>query len=293
MPPPALVKPKPLPLPSRSAPAPLKTFKITKLDGSGSGRKTVIYAREGMGKTTLAAMAPNPIFVPLDGGARNIVDPRTGAPIQAVEGVTTYEDVRAALQQHDLYPAGSTVVIDTGTKLEELSEAYIIANYPTARGDKAKSMESYGWGKGRLFVETFRLILQDCDSLIRKGVNVVFLMQEQAATTLNAESLDYIQAGPRLFHTKNQESSRAELLEWADDVLRLDYAETAVAGGQAAGKAGKIVSRDTTRVIFTQPARYFCAKNRTRPGHDPLPDTVSFETAKDDSLWTFLFGSKE
>jgi hypothetical protein len=262
------------------------SFSIEPWSGDGEGEKVVIYADSGMGKTTLASMAPSPVFIGLDDGARKIRDPRTNAVLNAVKGIRDYQDVRDVFRSTGLFKPGMTAVLDTITKAEEWSEPFIFANY---KKDNAtvKTLEGYGFGKGyRHSLEVMRLLLQDMECLVRQGVNVVLLAQSAPVKIANAEGLDFIQDGPKLHHN-NQYSNRLEVCEWADHVLRIGYTENVVAGNMDTGK-GKMVSTDTTRVVYTRAARHYFAKSRTL--QEPV---ISFSEPKDDSLWQFLFPNQE
>ncbi len=276
------------PSPSVAAARAPKTFAVKPWSGEGEGEKIVVYGGSGMGKTTLTAMAPDPIFIGIDDGARKIRDPRTGAVLNAVSGVVDFQDVRDVCRSTGLFKRGQTAVFDTITKIEEISEPYLFANYKTEKGGSVKSIEGYGYGKGyRHSLEVMRLFLQDAECLIRQGVNVVFIAQQNAVKIANAEGLDFIQEGPKLHHTA-QYSSRLEVCEWADHVLRIGYLENIVAGADASATKGKMVSTDTTRVIYAREARHFFAKSRTLT--EPV---ISFSERNDDSLWKFLFPEKE
>lgn len=293
-PPKAAAPPKPASPPSvgKAAPpvAPARVpsvFSIAPWSGEGEGEKIVLYAGSGMGKTTLASMAPDPVFIGLDDGARKIRHPKTGAVLNAVTGVRDFQDVRDVFRSTGLFKAGQTAVLDTITKAEEFSEEWMFANYKTEGGKTAKTIEGYGYGKGyRHSLEVMRLLLQDMEFLVKQGVNVLLLAQENAVKIANAEGLDYMQDGPKLHHNA-QYSNRLEVCEWADHVLKVGYADTTVVGADKAAK-GKIVSTDTTHVVYTQAARHFFAKSRTL--NEPV---ISFATKEDDSLWQFLFPAKE
>lgn len=285
-------------MPKPAAPKPQvrasKTFEIIENSGQGEGEKVVIYAGSGMGKTTLASMAPAPVFLPLDDGSRKIRDPRTGAILKAVAGIESYHDLRDALHQPNLFHDVESVVLDTITVAEMLSDPYIFENYKKENGEKVSgSIENYGYGKGyRHALEVMRLLLSDFDGLVKKGKNTILLAQENAVAIANAEGLDFLQAGPKLHHNK-QVSSRLEVQEWADHVLRIGYSETAVYSRDPKATKGKISSTDTTRVIHTQGARHFFAKSRTI--REPL---ISFNVDEngvpnDDALWQFMFPGKE
>ena len=287
---------KPPPMPKAAVPTP-KRFAVSPWTGTGEGEKILGYADTGMGKTTLFSMLPNPIFIGLDDGGRKIVNPKTGEPINHIPNITTYEDVRAALQQSGLFPKGSSCIIDTFTLLELKAEVHVLDAVPLPKGGgKAKNIKAYGWNEGSSHVlDALRLVLQDLDALVRNGVNVGLICQEQAITVANPEGLDYLQACPKLHHDR-QFSMMLEACAWADHVFRIDYLNSTV---RAEGEkiTGKVVSPDTTRVISIAGAQHYRAKSRTLnrfkgEGGEPITN-ISFETPADDSVWGFLFPQED
>lgn len=268
-----------------------KRFSIEPWSGEGEGEKILLYSRSGMGKTTLASMAPNPVFIGVDPGGKKIR--RDGKPLRHIP-VTHWQELRAAILQDDLWSAGDTLVIDTLTRVEsEWCVPFVIETVPTEKGQRVTSIEKYGYGKGWQFVlDHERLLQADLDRLATRGVNILLLCQETAIPVPNAEGLDYLQAGPKLMHTgsKHIVSARLEWCEWADHVLRIDYADTHVAGDTT---VGKLVTADTTRVVQTADGRYYTAKSRPIVGREPLPPVITFDSRDDDSLWAYCFGEGE
>lgn len=285
------MKPPPMP-PKRTAPPSLgkketrtvKKFSTAPWTGAGEGEKIVLYGSSGVGKTTLASMLPNPIFIGLDDGGRKIRNPKTGEPVVRVEGVQAFADIRDALHQIDLFPRGSTVVIDTLTVLENLAEPWMFDNIKHEKGGTVTSLEGYGYGKGytHLF-ETMRLIVQDLDALVRRGVNVCLICQNMAVKRANPGGLDFLEDGPKLSHPFSEKTSvRLHICEWTDHCLRIGYHGTVVIGAPDA-KVGK-ASGDVQRAVFVTPEPHFFAKSRTLS--EPV---VAFETQDDDSIWTMIF----
>jgi hypothetical protein len=300
-PPPLPTKPSVAP-PKRQAPPLIatrthRTFTPIDWTGKGEGLRIVVYGPSGGGKTTLASLLQEHvdgrvILIGLDDGGRKIRNPKTGAPLMHVPGVETFEDVRDALQQPDLFMAGDVCVIDTVTKLESVSEDYVLRTVKTEKGARVESIEGYGYGKGyKHLLDSLRLVLTDLDALVRRGVHVLLLAQEQSATIANAEGLDFLQDGPKLWHSK-QYSSRLEIVEWADHVFRVAYHGTTivpeVTGGKQAPRKGKIKG-DSQRAIYTTGAPHFAAKCKP-PIVDPV---VSFESPEDDTIWDLLFTEDE
>ncbi len=280
-----LPPPPPRFTPAAPARAPAKTFAIGAYSDAAQGAKIILYGNTGLGKTTLASLAPNPIFVAFDDGIRLIKHPVTDAPMPAIPGVESFQDLRDALHQRGLFPAGHTIVIDTLTKVEQVAERYILDNY-TLKTGRATSMRAYGWDGPAHQLDVIRLLLADADPLVHAGVNILFLCQQSQAKVANAEGLDYLQDGPKLSHN-NQYSSRMEVCEWADHVLRIGYLDFEVRADHDKATRGKVVGGQT-RAVFSAGGAHFIAKSRPIAGKR-LPPAVSFETERDDSLWAMMF----
>ncbi len=250
---------------------------------SKRGRKILLYAPSGMGKTTLSVLAPKPILLPLDDGSADIRHPVTNELIEQVDDLYTFADTRAALQQYGLYDDNETVIIDTVTKLEDLSHAYMCATIKHEKGHTVNSIEGYGFGKGyRHLYDTMKLILQDADELVRRGKNVIMIAQCAPRSIPNAGGADFLCYCPRLYPgSKNLPSVELMYSEWADDVLFINYASAKVIDGKIKGAA--------TRAIYTFGELHFKAKTRVLASGDTIPAVITFDDTADDSLFQFLF----
>jgi hypothetical protein len=266
-----------------AAPAtPKKTFKVG--TGTGTrGKKIIIYAGSGMGKSSLAAMAPKPIFIPLDDGTADLLDPFTGEEIQQVEECYTFEDTRAALHQYDLFDNHESIIIDTATKLQDLSHEYMFKTIKHEKGHTVNSIEAYGYGKGYSHLyDTMKFILQDADELIRRGKNVIIICQLSVRSVANAAGEDYLCNTVRLYPgSKNLPPVSDLFIEWADHVLFINHANKAV--------TNKKVTGDVTRAVFTADELHYKAKSRVLPGGKHVPAVVSFDAVDDDSIWSYIF----
>lgn len=257
-----------------------KKFEIKKWDGSGTGEKIIVYADSGMGKTTLCTMAPKPVFIGLDDGGRKIKHPHTGENLDAVPGVETFDDVRAVLQQPELFDAYETIVVDTATILEEWAIPYVLENIPNDKGLKMSNIIKYGYNKGyRHLYDTMKLILGDCDTLVRGGKNIILIAQSAPNKVPNTAGEDYLREGPRLT-SQNGANIEAMYCEWADHIFRIGYRFIDVSDKKA--------QSDQDRAIFVDGQAYFRAKSRTIDAQKyPV---IAFEHPGDDSIWKFLFG---
>lgn len=261
---------------------PKKTFKIGTAS-EGRGRKIIIFGGSGIGKTSLSIMAPKPIIIPIDDGSTDIRDPFTHELVKNVLDCHTFADTRSALQQYSMYDAHDTVIVDTITKLQDLSHVYMFATVPHEKGHTVNSIEGYGFGKGyRHLYDTMKLLLQDADELVRRGKNVIFIAQCIPRSIPNAAGEDYLCNCPRLYPgSKNLPSVEAMYCEWADDVLFINHAKAIVAAGKIKGTAD--------RAVFTAGELHFKAKTRVLADGRTIPPVISFGSVDDPSLWIYLF----
>lgn len=248
------------------------------------GFRVLCYGEEGMGKTSLAALTPHPTFIDIDDGTARTRNHRDGEPINVVNGVESFADLREALHAPGLWDNTDTIVLDNITVAEKWAHLYMFETIKTEKGQRARSIEDYGFGKGYVhLVETMRLLLQDFDKHVRAGRNVILLSQESTITVSNAEGTDFLQAGPALHHSQKN-SVRAEILTWVDAALRIGYLNRSVQTDNVNAKTGKAVGSND-RAIFTMGQPSFKAK----PGGTLSEPVVSFEGPDDDSIWQMLF----
>lgn len=204
--------------------------------------KTLIYGPEGIGKSTLAAMWPNPIFIDLEGGTNQL-------PVVRLELPSSWSMLRAeltAIKNREI-PC-STVVIDTMDAAERMCAEYIMAR------DGKKSIEEWGYGKGyTILQEEFGRLLDYLTDTAASGINVVVLGH---STMRKFERPDESGAYDR-FELKLTKQVSPMVKEWADMVLFCDY-KTYV----ETNKSGKAKATGGARVIRTTHAPTWDAKNR-------------------------------
>ncbi|MDP3703597.1 MAG: ATP-binding protein, partial [Candidatus Omnitrophota bacterium] len=247
-----------------------RTFAVT----SGTvarPQRIVIYGTGGIGKSSCAALAPRPVFLDLEHGTSAMDVPR-------IDGLETYADVRACLQS-SVFDGYDTLVVDSGTKLEELIPDHVMATVPTERGQAPERLQDYGFGKemGHIY-DAYLLILQDLDHHIRAGRHVVMICHDCVNDVPNPQGENFIRFEPRLQSPKSGKASiRHRVIEWADHVLFLGY-------DVAATKAGKGIGAGT-RTIYPTERPDHIAKSRT------LPDApIVYANAQDGAVWDLIFG---
>lgn len=225
----------------------------------------VLYGTGGIGKSSLAAMAPAPLFIDIERST-------SALNVERVDGVESWSDLRAFLQG-DNFEGIKSIVIDSATAAEELCRKYVIGTVKTEKGQAVTSIEGYGWGKGYVHLfEEWRKLLGDLDNHRRNGRNVVLICHERLGKVPNPNGDDWIRFEPRLYHG-NQASLLHPTKEWADEVLFVSY-DVAAADGKAKGSG--------TRTIYSVETATHMAKTRLLDG---VP--LVFEKGSD-ALWQAL-----
>ena len=235
---------------------------------SATGHRVILFGPGGIGKTTLAAGAPGPVaFIDLDESL-----PRLNGTLEAsglnlnicpVDGVDSWADMRSVLQS-DGWEEIKTIVIDTGTKAEELAIAYTLATVKTEKGTTPRSIEEYGYGKGYQHVyETFLTLLPDLDRHSREGRNVIIICHDCTNPVPNPSGEDWLRYEPRLQSSNSGKSSiRLRAREWADHVLFMGYDVSVDKNGKGSGSG--------TRTIYTSELPHCMAKSRTTTDTIPV-----------------------
>lgn len=162
------------------------------------------YGPPAVGKSSLAADAPEPIFLDADRGSGRL-------------DVTRYpfrdgDDGHLLLSLAELYAAVDdlianehgyrTVVIDTADAVEALLWKHVIDHAPVGREGKPTSIESFGYGRGyQLAVDEWRVLLHRLDMLrLRRSVDIVFLSHSLVKTFKNPLGEDFDRYQPKLDH---------------------------------------------------------------------------------------------
>lgn len=236
------IQPKPAPKPSR-----MTLASITRGILSQPVR-AVIYGPGGVGKTTLGAQAPSPIFLgPEDGSALLDV-----ARFPQPENWTDVLDALRTLTQdpHDF----STLVIDSADWLEPLVWEHV------CRGANKRSIEDFGYGKGYVAaLEEWRKLLAAIEQLRKaKRMHVIVIAHGEVKTYKNPdEQGDYDR-----WQLKLHRSAAGLLTEWCDELAFANfrtYAQKVDPNGPDKKRARGYGSE---RVLYTERRAAFDAKSR-------------------------------
>jgi len=236
---------------------------------ASSGHRVLLYGPGGIGKTTLASQLPGPVaFIDLDESLprlrSQLEESGRMANIMPVTGIHNWQTLRDVIQA-DGWEKVRSIVIDTGTRAEELAVAHTLETV-LVDGKRVTSVEGYGYGKGYGFVfDTFLPLLADLDRHARAGRNVVFVCHDCTSTVPNPAGEDWLRYEPRLQSPNSGKASiRLRVREWADHVLFVGYDVSVGKDGKGRG-AG-------TRTLYSAEVPHCMAKSRTTQETIPLGD---------------------
>ena len=218
-------------------------------------QKVVIYAPEGIGKSTLASQLPAPIFFDFEGGTHHL-------DVARLEPSTLNEFEKWSRELVKDRQGFQTVVIDTVDWLEEAVVRQVIAD---ASSDTVKSIEDFGFGKGWVHLgERMNHVVSIFDRLIDAGLHVVCLAH-CAVRRFDDPKLasGYDRYELKMYKDRaNAKGTAALLKEWADALLFGTF-EDKVKAGQADGARGKaVVGSGKERVLYCTHSAAWDAKNR-------------------------------
>lgn len=266
---PARNNPPPPPTPPR------ETVQFGKI-ATGKGHRILFYGPGGIGKTTAAASLPGPVaFFDLDDSLARLAGQIDTGNIMPVSGVENWSDLRFVLQA-DGWNDIRSIVIDTGTRAEEMAIAHTLATVPHEKGHLCSRLEDYGFGKGFQHVyDTFLPLLADLDRHSRAGRHVMILCHDCTSTVPNPAGEDWLRYEPRLQSPNSGKASiRLRVREWADHVLFLGYDVNVGKDGKGRGVG--------TRTVYPAELPHCMAKSRTTQIPIPL---IAGESA---ALWNTI-----
>jgi hypothetical protein len=205
-------------------------------------QKICVYGPEGIGKTTFASQAPDPLFIDLENGSLHLNVKRTQRPQNWAALLTAVAEV-----QKDPTLC-RTLVIDTADWAEQMCIDYICDKY------KQPGIESFGYGKGYTYLsEEFARLLAACDEVILSGKNVVIT----AHAKMRKQELPDEQGAFDRWELKLSKQTAPLLKEWPDALLFLNFKTLVVATDSNTHKA-----QGGRRVMFTSHHPCWDAKNR-------------------------------
>ena len=222
--------------------------------------KTVIYGAEGIGKTTLAAQFPSPLFIDTEGSTKQLDVARLPAPSSWEMLLQELDFVR------DKRPC-ATLVIDTVDWAEQLCIADLCAK------NGKSGIEDFGYGKGWEFEkESFGKFLNKLTEVINAGINVTLTAHAALRKFEQPDEMGSSARWEMKLGSKTTNKISPLIKEWADIVLFCNY-KTVVVQTDKDGKKHK--AQGNRRVMYTQHHPCWDAKNRYG-----LPEEIPMEYAQ-------------
>jgi hypothetical protein len=211
--------------------------------------RVVMYGTEGIGKSTFASEAPNPVFVCAEDGTKALDVARYPEPKTWDEILDAIEELRTASHDYE------TFVLDTLDWAEPLCWSKV------CRDGKKPDIEAFDYGKGyTAAVDVWRHLLGRLDALsTERNMHVVLLAHAHVRKFQNPEGADFDRYEMQL-HAK----SAAVIKQWCDALL---FAKLEVLTHEIKKRAKGIDSG--ARLIHTSKCAAFDAKNR-----DGLPSQI-------------------
>lgn len=226
---------------------PMNLLKRITSGRSPSPRRVMLYGTAGIGKSTFAACAPNPIFIPTEDGLSEIDCDKF--PLSA----TFAEAMRALSELYTEKHPYRTVVIDSLDWMERLIWADVCRKRGTG------SIEDIGYAKGYAFALTqWKELLEGLSALRNdRGMAVVLIAHARIERFENPETEPYDRYAPRL-----HKLAAAVVQEWCDEVLFATYKVFTKQTDEGFDRKRTLGLGTGERIIRTQERPAHVAKNR-------------------------------
>lgn len=203
--------------------------------------KVCIYGAEGVGKTSLAAQMPEPLFIDTEGGTSRLNVRRIKC--------TSWENLISIIKEVISTPTVcKTLVVDTADWAETLCVDYVCNKYRKA------SIEEFGYGKGYTYLaEEFGEFLKLLNKLVDVGINPVVIAHGKP----RKYELPEEQGQFDRWEMKLSKQVAPLIKEWCDMLLFCNYKTFVVTTENNTKKA-----QGGRRVMYTTHNPCWDAKNR-------------------------------
>ena len=210
--------------------------------------KICIYGAEGVGKTSLAANMPEPLFIDTEGGTSRL-------NVRRIKCVTWESLISVVKEVINTPSVCRTLVIDTADWAESLCVDYVCNKYRKA------NIEDFGYGKGYTYLaEEFGEFLKLLSKLVDVGINPVVIAHGKP----RKYELPEEQGQFDRWEMKLSKQVAPLIKEWCDMLLFCNYKTFVVTTENNSKKA-----QGGKRVMYTTHNPCWDAKNRFN-----LPDEV-------------------
>lgn len=204
----------------------------------------------GMGKTSLAAMFPQPVFIRTEAGEQAIAQRKDIALFPLADKSQDVLDAMETLRTQD-HPF-KTCVIDTITQLNVMIEREVVQADPKA---KSINQAGGGYGAGHNLVSQRHMAIRDAAErlVVERGMHVVFLAHADLETMDLPDQDQFMRYTVRL--------NKKSISHYTDNVDLVGMIKLRIYTSGAEGEKKKAVG-DGTRVITCYPTPSHISKNR-------------------------------
>lgn len=211
-------------------------------------KKVVLYGPEGIGKSSLAAQFPNPIFIDTEGSTTELDVNRLPKPSS---WTMLNQQVDWVKQQGGLY---KTLIIDTVDWAEMQCTEFVCAQH------NKKGVEDFGYGNGYVYVkEELGRFLNKLSDVIEAGIHVVLTAHSQIVKFEQPDEMGSYDRYQLKLGKKTSSQTAPLVKEWADMVLFINYKTYSVAVDD---KGKKHKGQGGVRTVFATHHPAWDAKNR-------------------------------
>lgn len=204
-----------------------------------SPQKITIYGPEGIGKSSLAAQFPNPLFIDTESSTKQLDVARISA--------TCWEEIEAPFKAASTLKEFETLVLDTADWAANILQSKV------CKDNKKSSIEDFGFGKGWVLLEEeFAKFLALTTAATFAGKTILFLAHS------HVKRHDAPEGSYDRYELKMHKRLAALLKEGSDAVLFASYKTSLVEGEN--GKTKAIGGKE--RILYTQHSATWDAKNR-------------------------------
>lgn len=228
-------------------------FNITK-GKIPSAVRLCAYGSEGVGKSTFCSKFPEPLFIDVEGGTKQLDVARFPTPETWQE---LLDEIDAVIEEPEIC---RTLVIDTIDRAEVL-----LVNALLKEGS-CDSIEKYGGGYGKGYTALQERFLKDflnrLDRVIAKGVNVTLVAHAQMRKFESPDDQPYDR-----WELKVSKKVAPIVKEWSDILLFMNYDITVIEENGKAKAKGR-----AKRMMHANHHPTYDAKNRYN-----LPDDMPLD----------------
>jgi hypothetical protein len=237
-------------------------FSISSLKKTGLARppRIVVYGTHGIGKSTFAAAAPNPVFILTEEGLDAIS--ATAFPV-----CSSFEEILEAIgalanEDHNF----ESVVLDSADWAEQLVHKRV------AQDNNVKTIDAIGYGRGyKAAADYWRQILDGLDHLRNeKSMQVIMLAHSQVRRFDDPLADPYDRYQLDLHH-----GSASLVSEWCDIMMFANQQYTTVKSDVGFNQKVTRAVGSGNRVLYTQERPGWQAKSRWS-----IPDTLPLDYSK-------------